>query len=76
VVVCLPVALLGVLVIVCSSAVASAGVDRPEWGCRSFLRRVGGGMEWCDRVVRLDGVNQEDDRAWLGSDNKRSAPSQ
>jgi hypothetical protein len=42
-------------------------VDRPGWGCRSFLRRVGGGMEWCDRVVRLGGVNQEDDLAMVGS---------
>jgi len=44
-------------------------------------------MEWCDRVVRLGGINQEDDRAvegqttndlrparW-GSDTKRSAAS-
>ena len=38
----------------------------PGWGYRSFLRRVRGGMEWCDRVLRLDGVNQEDDLAVVG----------
>ncbi len=54
--------------LVCSSAVvASAGWTGPSGAVGHSFAASGGGMECCDRVVRLGGVNQEDDLAMVGS---------